>query len=278
VDSELLPHDPGHASALLEETSVVVRPPEGLPITLPIAALTEALESVQSPQELTAGGVRGLNVYATALQWQEHQGQVEALAERFDGIKVHLLPGTPLALLAQSLPAATPINLLQGAYAPASANRISWKAWRLAALLLLGLIGLHVVGKAAELSLLKSHEQQLDSQIRDTYRSAMRAEPSGDDERHQMERRLALARGINTGLLAALEAMVQARSTVPGAIEVKALGYHGGVIDLKLSAPDAASLDRLAAALRNSGWQAQLQGGSHQAQGYEGRIQIHTGG
>jgi hypothetical protein len=136
-----------------------------------------------------------------------------------------------------------------------------------------------VAGRAAELSLLHSHERQLDGQIRDTFRTAMQAEPVGGDARRLMEKRLAVARGINTGLLAALEAMVQARSAVPGPVQVKSLTYHNGLIDLKLAAPDAATLDRLAAGLRSSGWQAELQGGSHgpQGQGYEGRVQIHTG-
>jgi len=38
---------------------------------------------------------------------------------------------------------------------------------------------------------------------------------------------------------------------------------------MKLSAPDAASLDRVSQALRTSGWQADLTGGSNAASGYE---------
>jgi len=47
---------------------------------------------------------------------------------------------------------------------------------------------------------------------------------------------------------------------------------------MKLSAPDAASLDRVSQALRNGGWQADLTGGSNAASGYEGHIQVHAGG
>jgi general secretion pathway protein L len=278
VDSELLPHDPGHSVALLEGDCVVVRAPTGLPMTLPAAALTEALVAVQSPADLAGGGVRGLILYAGAAEWHQSQAQVEALRERFDGSRINLLTGGPLALLAQNLPSATPINLLQGSYAPVGSKGLGWHAWRLAAVLLLGLLGLHMAGKAAALSLLHSHEHQLDTQIRDTFRTAMQQESGAGDARHLMEQRLALTRGINTGLLAALEAMVQARGTLPGTVQVSSLNYHNGLIDLKLTAPDAASLDRLSAALRSGGWQAQLQGGNHGPQGYEGRVQIRTGG
>jgi hypothetical protein len=47
---------------------------------------------------------------------------------------------------------------------------------------------------------------------------------------------------------------------------------------MKLSAPDASSLDRLNQSLRNGGWQADLVGGSNAASGYEGRIQVRPSG
>ena len=46
---------------------------------------------------------------------------------------------------------------------------------------------------------------------------------------------------------------------------------------MKLSAPDAASLDRVSQALRNNGWQADLTGGSNAGSGYEGRMQVRAG-
>src|SRR5256885_17003821 len=81
--------------------------------------------------------------------------------ERFDGIKIQLLTNGPLALFAQQLPTATPINLLQGPYTPTTARAAGWQAWRGAAMLLACFIGLHVAGKAAELSVLKATEHRL---------------------------------------------------------------------------------------------------------------------
>jgi type II secretory pathway component PulL len=82
--------------------------------------------------------------------------------------------------------------------------------------------------------------------------------------------------GASSGLLAALEALVQARSAVPGTL-LKSLSYHNNVIELKLTAPDAASLDKLSSVLRSSGWQAELQEGNHVGEGYEGRIKVRMG-
>jgi hypothetical protein len=55
---------------------------------------------------------------------------------------------------------------------------------------------------------------------------------------------------------------------------VQALSFRDGAVELKLAAPDAASLDRVSHALSGNGWQADLTSGNNAASGYEGRIQI----
>ena len=276
ADSELLPENPGQAVALLEADAVSVRPPGGTSVTLPADALAEALEIARGGAESTATGGRGLIFYTGAPEWQRHSAQVEAARPFFDGIKVQLLTAGPLALYAQQLPTTRAINLLQGDYAPVSSRGTALKAWRVAAMLLAGLIGLHLAGKAAELQLLRRHEHQLDSSIRETFRSAMHTEASAADARRLMEKRLAGAPGSG-GLLPALQALVQARDAAPGT-SVQSLNFHSGALEMKLSAPDASSLDRVSQSLRSSGWQADLTGGTNSGSAYEGRIQMHSSG
>jgi general secretion pathway protein L len=277
ADSELLPENPGQAVALLEGDMVSVRPPGGTPVTLPADALGEALEIARSGAESSGTGARGLILYTGAAEWQQHSAQVEAARPHFDGIRVQLLAGGPLALFAQQLPSAAAINLLQGSYAPVSSRGAGFMAWRVAAILLASLIGLHVVGKAAELQVLKRHERQVDASIRDTFRSSMHTEASASEARRLMERRLTGVRGAGEGLLPALQALAQARDAAPGT-SVQSLNFHGGSLEMKLSAPDATSLDRLSQSLRSSGWHADLTGGSNAGSAYEGRIQMRSGG
>jgi len=277
VGDELLPQNPGQAVALLETDTVSVRPPAGTPVTLPADALGEALEIAHAGGESSATGGRGLILYTGAAEWHRHSAQVEAARPHFDGIKVQLLAGGPLALFGQQLPATTAINLLQGSYAPVSSRGVGLKAWRVAAILLASLIGLHVVGKAAELQLLKRHERQVDASIRDTFRSSMHTEASAAEARHLMEKRFSAARGASEGLLPALQALAQARDSAPGT-SVQSLNFHGGSLEMKLSAPDATSLDRLSQSLRSNGWHADLTGGSNTGSAYEGRIQMSSGG
>jgi general secretion pathway protein L len=276
ADSDLLPENPGKSVVLLEEDAVFVRPPGASAVTLPADALGQALEIAQSHAE-TASGARGLILYTGAAEWQQHAAQVEAVRPAFDGIKIQLLTGGPLALFAQQLPSGTPINLLQGDYAPKSGVAVGWQAWRVAAMLLAGLIALHVTGKAVQLHFLKSHERQVEASIREAVRTVMPGDANALDARKRMEQRLAAARGAGNGLLPALQALAQARDATPGTA-LQSVNFHNGSIEMKLSAPDATSLSQLSQTLKSNGWQADLLGGTNTGQGYEGRLQVHANG
>ncbi len=275
ADSDLLPLNPGQSVALLEEDVVVVRSPSASPVTLPADALGEALEIAQSAPDESGAAGRGLILYTGAAEWHQHSSQVEALRERFDGIKIQLLTSGPLALFGQQMPLNAPINLLQGMYAPTTSRAVGWPAWRVAAMLLIGLVGLHVAGKAAQLTLLKRNEHKLDASITEVFHSAMPGEQSASDARHRMEARLAASRAGNAagGLLSALEALAQAHSTAPGTA-VQALSFHEGALEMKITAPDATSLDHVTQSLKSNGWQANLTSGNVVTSGYEGRIEI----
>ncbi len=277
TESDLLPKNPGQAVALMEEDVVVVRAPSGSPVTLPAEALGEALAIAhKGSAELDATGIRGLVLYTGAAEWHQHSAEVEALREQFDGIKIQLLSSGPLALFGQQLPTATPINLLQGAYAPTTARTVGWKSWRVAAGLLACLVGLHVAGKAAELTALKRTEHALDTSIGEQFRLAMPGERSTIDARRRMEQRLAAAQsGGSSGFLPALQAVVRARSVAPGTT-LQALSFRQGTVEMKLFARDAISLDHMSQSLRAGGWDADLTSGNTTSSGYEGRIQIRA--
>ena len=278
ADSDLLPENPGHAVALLESDVVVVRPPIGPAISMPADAIVEALEIARHAGETSEASGRGLILYTGAAEWQHFSPQVEAVRDRFDGIKVQLLTSGPLPLYVQQLPTAKPINLLQGRYAQQSTHAVGFRAWRVAAILLAALVGLHIAGKAGELFLLKRAEKTVDVSIDQAFRTAMPGEQNTVNARRRMEQRLVAVRGGGgTGLLTALGAVVQARSAAPGTV-VQSLSYRDGALELKISAPNADSLERVNQALSSNGWNAQFVGGNVVGEGYEGRVQIRPRG
>ncbi|HEX5462359.1 MAG TPA: type II secretion system protein GspL [Steroidobacteraceae bacterium] len=278
ADSELLPQNPGQAVALLEEDAVVVRPPSGAVVTLPADALGQALEIALSGIEPGTPGGRGLILYTGAAEWRQHAATVEAARERFEGIQIQLLTGGPLALFAQQLPETTATNLLQGPYTPATTHSVGWNAWRVAAMLLVAFIGLHIAGKAAELTVLKRADHRLDTSIEQVFHTAMPGQPNTYEARRQMEQRLTAARANQAagGFMLALQALVQAHRAAPEAV-LEALTFRDGALELKASAPSVESLDRLSRQLRQQGWQARLIAGNPSGSSYEGRIQMSPG-
>ncbi len=158
ADSSLVPENPGQAVLVLSGDSVILRAADKAPVTLPLTALGEALEllrpaapSADLTRAAVAGfGGNGLMVYAGETEWQQYGPRIEAVRSDFEGLSVQLLPDGPLGLFAQSLPGTTAINLLQGTYAPASPLSGGFKAWRIAAAMLVGLLVLHGIGSAAQ--------------------------------------------------------------------------------------------------------------------------------
>ncbi len=278
AESELVPANPGQSVALLDGDSAIVRPAGGSPLTLPIEALTEAL-ALTSPQPdqlvATERTGSGLVLYTGAAEWHQRSHDVEEIRDRFDGIKVQLLTDGPLALLAQQLPAASSaaVNLLQGPYAPANSFASTFREWRVAAALLVGLIALHAVGSATELMMLKRAERAVDAAITTTFRAAMPGEHSTIDARRRMEQRLASLKGGGSGLLPALDAISQARAGTQGTV-LRALNFRESGVDLTLTAPSVETLDHISQNLRASGWDAELTSGNNVGSQYEGRIQI----
>ena len=294
ADSSLVPENPGQAVLVLSGDSVILRATDKPPVTLPLTALAEALELLRptaAPPAITEPmaadlsrpavaefGGNGLVVYAGEAEWQQYGATIEAMRGEFERLSVQLLPDGPLGLFAQSLPGTSAINLLQGTYAPASPLAGGFKAWRIAAAMLVGLLVLHGIGSAAQLMMLKRAERRLDDSIGETFEQAMPGEHNSSNARRRMEARMASLQGStdSSGLLAMLSAVAQARSGANGTA-VQALSYRQGMLELQVTAPGAAALDHISQQLRTGGWQADLTSGTSSSGAYQGRIQMKPG-
>ena len=62
----------------------------------------------------------------------QSQSEFEQLAEKFDSLKVQLLPDGPLPWLARALAATDAVNLLQGEFARTTDFGARWRQWRTA--------------------------------------------------------------------------------------------------------------------------------------------------
>jgi general secretion pathway protein L len=281
--ASLLPAMPGQLIALLDGDALTLRLAEGPPLVMPALSITDGMEMALAAQPAPVPGLEaaplGLLLYTGHDEWQAHQDAVDALRERFTGAKVQLLPHGPLSVLAPAAAAAEAVNLLQGALAVSSPMQQSWRSWRVAAVLAAALLCLHLGSRYFELSRLEKSEAALDASIQDAFRAAMPGQQNATNARRRVEARLNELHGSggSGSLLPALAALANARSAAPGAT-IEALTYRNGTLDLRISAPDAASLDAIGRQLRGARWQADILGGSANGDAYRGNMQIKKAG
>jgi general secretion pathway protein L len=181
-------------------------------------------------------------------------------------------------VLAPAAAADDAVNLLQGVLAISSPVEMRWRSWRIAAMLAGALVLLHIGARYFELSRLEKNETALDSSIDDAFRAAMPGQQNATNARRRVEQRLAEVRSGGGGtLLPALSALATARNAAPAAT-IEGITFRDGTLQLRMSAPDAASLDAIGQQLRAARWQADILGGSANGDAYRGSMQIKKAG
>jgi general secretion pathway protein L len=274
AESDLAPLLPGHVTMLVTGDQLLLRDDGARPLVLPAADPLLALEMLP-----TAGASLSqvnLTVFVGPGDWQKYSRVIEPLRERVASFKVQLNNGGVLAQLAQGLAHGAPLNLLQGALKPRSTGKISWQAWRWVAGLAATLLVLHVAGSAWQLRQLRRTSIELDGAITQLYESIFPGQRAGPDPRRALEKRLAAvaggggAQGEFMNLLAAVAA---AKQNVPVA-HLESLTFKPGGLQLKVTAPDASTLDQFNQALRAGGYKAELKSGTARGAGYEGQVEL----
>ena len=275
TDAALMPHLVGTAVALLEGDTLSFSDGEDdarLTLSAPSGGFASAL-GIAFGEELPG---TELLLHASPPDWQRRSAEVEAARPSLAGLKVQLLGSGALPWLAAQLPTARPINLLQGAYVRRKSMGAGWARWRVAAALAAALLLLHAGSQFYLLWHLGRSERELDRAIAALAGPLV---PAGTESvRRMLEPRLleARAQGGRSGLLAALQALSQAMSGVPGA-RIHALDFRDGALQLRIRASDAQSIDRINQSLHAAGWQAQLTSGGADGDAYEGNIQLRGG-
>jgi general secretion pathway protein L len=281
-EASLLPAIPGQLVALLDGDSLTLRSENAPPMVMPALSIGDAFEMALAAQVAPVAGLEaaapGLLLYAGHDEWQAHQNEVDALRDRFTGVKVQLLPSGPLSVLAPAAASGEAVNLLQGPLAVTSPLELRWQSWRVAAVLAGVLLCLHFGARFYELQRLQKAEATLDASIEDAFRAAMPGQQNASNARRRVAQRLEEIRSGGGGaLLPALVAIAQARSAAPTAT-IEGITYREGVLEMRVMASDTASLDAIGQQLRAANWQAEIKGVTAAGDNYRGNLQVRKAG
>ena len=173
------------------------------------------------------------------------------------------------------------VNLLQGMYGKKTEYAALFRPWRVAAILLLALSFIGIASKGLDYQRLQTEKTTLQAQFMAEYQ-ALRPE----DKREIVDPRaivdsLKRAMGASSGPQVFLPSLRELGSAIAANSEAKieAISYRAGVIDLRMTAPDVPTLDRIQQSINTSGrFNAKIQSTDQVADKINGRIQIREAG
>lgn len=272
-DTLCVPDNPGKTVAVIDSGLLLVRAPGSLPVALDAEPLTEsfALAGLE-------GDDRHVQLFVSQDDWQRSREMIEALREVTGSLDLQILPDGALPLLASSAVKGDALSLMQGDFARRTGWRAEWQRWRVAALLAVVALTLHVGGRGYDLVRLHGEQSRLDNEIEQAARIALPGIERFDDARLQVERRLAGAGAADpAGFLGQLGAVAGALASAPGP-KLQSLGWRDHSLELQVSAPNTDVVARFVQGVNERGLSADVASTTNGESGIEAKLVIVAGG
>jgi general secretion pathway protein L len=282
ADIALMPENPGQTVLWLEKERLAVRRPGAIPFAVELSPVKEALVVagiIADPLEVNAEPKPKENaiLYVTREDWTRTQDEFETLVQDFESLKVQLLADGPLPWLARGVGAADAVNLLQGEFSRTADYGARWRQWRVAAVLAVALLVVHVAAQALQIRHAKNESAALDGEISQVFSFAMPADTK-TDPRRQMQSRLERIRKSGTGpqyFLHALQTLSGALAVTPKTT-INALSYRDNSFDMTVNTPSLGVLSQFSQVVGKEGLTAEIQSSTPVASGVEAHLHIRA--
>jgi len=204
-----------------------------------------------------------------------------ALRNELTSVDITLLPDGVLPRLAVTVAAGRGVNLLQGRFGAKTDYKVLLEPWKYAAGLVLVLLLVGFAGKGVDYVRLAREQAALQDQFVAEYRQIR-----PDDQREIVDpaRIVAELRGSRGAPATAdvfLPSLYQLSEALQqsAAVNIEAISYRAGVVDIRLTAPDVATLDSIQRIVSGSGrFTASIQSTDQVGDKLSSRIQIREGG
>jgi general secretion pathway protein L len=234
----------------------------------------------ESNQAASPAMPRHVLVYCEPQDEEKYQHDWLAIRNEMESVDVNLLSDGVMPRLAVTVASGAGINLLQGDFGARTEYSGLLRPWRYAAILLLALGLVGTAAKATDLYMLKRQEAELKQQFETEYRQIAPGASSVEDPIRlvaSLRARLGTS-GTPPLFLQSLEQLSRALQQNREA-RIEAISYRAGVVDIRLSAPNVSTLDKIQRGVSESGqFEAAIKSTDQHGDSVSSRIQIKASG
>ena len=244
-----------------------------------VLAAAGALDTDESADTLAS---RHLLAYCGPSDQQQFEAEWAVLRQDLDSVDVNVLPDGVLPRLAVTVASGAGVDLLQGRYGERVDVAAVLRPWRYAAALLLTLGIVALGGKGVDYFRLAAEQDALKEQFTAEYRK-IRPGDTGEilDPMGvviSIRRAMGGTAAADPVFLPSLQQLAIAVGDNENAA-IQAISYRAGVVDVRLTAPDVATLDRIRQSVSESArFSASIQSTDRVGNQVNSRIQIREAG
>lgn len=204
-----------------------------------------------------------------------------ALRHELHSVDINLLPDGALPKLAVTVASGAGVNLLQGQYGTRTDYRSQFRPWRNAAILLLGLMVVGLVSKTVDYYRLQQEEAALRAQFIEEYQQIRPGDTREVLDPLNAVRSIKQGLGAATGPQVFLPSLRQLGEALAqnSSARIETISYRAGIIDVRITSPDVATLDKIQKSVSASGqFEASIQSTDQVADEISSRLQIREVG
>jgi general secretion pathway protein L len=219
-------------------------------------------------------------VYCDAETDERYRHDWIALRQELETLDVRLLPDGVTPRLAATVATGAGVNLLQGEFATRTEYAPLLRRWRVAAMLLGAFVLTGLLARATDLYFLSREEAAL----RDAFLAEYQQVAPGASAVRDPAAIVASLR-TRTGHAEAPARFLQSLEDLSLALRAQAetriesLSYRGGIVDVRLNAPNVTALDGIQKAIQERGrFKASIQGTSQQGERVSSQIRMEASG
>ena len=282
---------PGTISMLIADNGILINDGADNELVMQDVSPGDALAAIGALDDGTTAGdadksdagstmPRHLLVYCEPGIDERYELDWMAMRNELESVDVNLLPDGVMPRLAVTVATGAGVNLLQGEFGRKTEYAGLFQPWKYAAMLLLALFVVTIAGKAASHYSLSRQEAAYRQQFNEEYQQTAPGAPEVEDPASVVASLRARSGRTATPqvFLQSLEHLSRALAENSEA-RIDAISYRAGVVDIRISAPNVATLDSIQRTIGESGrFTASIQSTDQDGERINSRMQIQASG